>query len=308
MAVTKNVRKLSSESANELLAIDIAERDAQGRKIVGTYATKAEIPTTLPANGGNADYATTAGNADKCNNHTLGCDVPANADFTNTWPSAYIASISKSGNTLTITPNSGSALTFTNTTYSNATQSTAGLMSAADKKKLDGIDAGAEKNKITEIQVDGVTVEPDANGIVKITSSGGTTKYTHNITVYWSGGSGAYYRQGSLSFFFQDDNPDSYAATGLTEAQFMSFMATHCGMTEGKKFPANGTVQVGSPISELWFITNLTAMSNLWYVGGSGISVNSSKAITSIYAANEEVNYLTSAINNRTITLYDVVL
>lgn len=362
MAVTKNVRKLSSDSANELLAIDIAERDAQGRKIISTYATKGEIPTALPADGGNADYATTAGNASTCNNHTLGCDVPANADFTNTWPSAYITSISKSGNTLTITPNSGSAITFTNTTYSNATTSAAGLMSATDKTKLDGLNGSnylakaggtmtgrlkwADSSALPSATAAGLTgglqyilgikafadggdtvYETKANflsGCVFYTAQtltdaqkaqartnigAETKKYTHNVTVYLSGGSGSNYRRGSLTFSFQDTNANSYATTGLTEAQFRDFLTTHCGMTAGKKFPINGTVQIGSPITELWFLTNMTATSgSLWYVGGSGISVNSSKAITSIYAANEEINYLTTAINGLTMTLYDVVL
>ena len=40
----------------------------------------------------------------------------------------------------------------TNTTYSVATQSANGLMSAADKKKLDGIAAGAQKNTVTGVK------------------------------------------------------------------------------------------------------------------------------------------------------------
>ena len=58
-------------------------------------------PTSMPANGGNA--ATVGG-------HTVEADVPANA-------------------------------VFTDTTYNPATQSAPGLMSAADKKKLDEITA-----------------------------------------------------------------------------------------------------------------------------------------------------------------------
>ena len=40
----------------------------------------------------------------------------------------------------------------TNTTYSAATQSANGLMSAADKKKLDEIAAGAQKNTVTGVK------------------------------------------------------------------------------------------------------------------------------------------------------------
>lgn len=60
-------------------------------------ATMDDIPQSLPANGGNAATV---------NNHSVQSDVPANA-------------------------------VFTDTTYSTATQSDAGLMSAADKTKLD---------------------------------------------------------------------------------------------------------------------------------------------------------------------------
>jgi len=57
----------------------------------------------------------------KVNGHTINADVPTGAKFTDT-------------------------------TYSNATTSTAGLMSSADKAKLDGIAAGAEKNAITGVK------------------------------------------------------------------------------------------------------------------------------------------------------------
>lgn len=60
-------------------------------------ADKSEIPTELPANGGNADTV---------NEHTVNADVPADAKFTDT-------------------------------TYELATSSTDGLMSVADKNKLD---------------------------------------------------------------------------------------------------------------------------------------------------------------------------
>jgi hypothetical protein len=59
----------------------------------------ADIPNSLPANGGNSATV---------NNHTVLSDVPENA-------------------------------VFTDTTYSMATTSKAGLMSAADKIKLDSL-------------------------------------------------------------------------------------------------------------------------------------------------------------------------
>ena len=61
-----------------------------------------------------------------------------------------IKNITRSGTTFTATRASGGTFTFTqqdnNTTYSNATTSTAGLMSTADKTKLDKIKFRIDKN------------------------------------------------------------------------------------------------------------------------------------------------------------------
>ena len=59
----------------------------------------------------------------------------------------YISGLSVAGRTITYTMGSGSTGTITtqDTTYSAATDSAAGLMSAADKEKLDGIATGANK-------------------------------------------------------------------------------------------------------------------------------------------------------------------
>lgn len=53
----------------------------------------------------------------------------------------YVKSITASGRTVTVTKGNGTTSTFTtqDTTYSVATQSANGLMSAADKRKLDGL-------------------------------------------------------------------------------------------------------------------------------------------------------------------------
>lgn len=96
-------------------------------------ADKTEIPTELPANGGNADTV---------NGHTVKSDVPENA-------------------------------VFTDTTYSDATQIEHGLMSVDDKKKLDGLtkytpdgttitaDEDGTLHGADTIQVDGITITRD---------------------------------------------------------------------------------------------------------------------------------------------------
>ena len=84
-------------------------------KKLNNKADKTEIPTELPANGGNADTV---------NGHTVDIDVPSDAKFTDT-------------------------------TYSDATQIEHGLMSADDKKKLDGL---------TKYTPDGSTITADEDG------------------------------------------------------------------------------------------------------------------------------------------------
>ena len=124
----------------------------------GNYAsashthTKSQItdfPSSLPANGGNASTV---------NGHTVNSNVPANAKFTdtNTWIALKGATTSVTGTAgYAPAPAAGAANRYlrsdgtwsvppdTNTTYPAATQSAQGLMSAADKKKLDGITSGS---------------------------------------------------------------------------------------------------------------------------------------------------------------------
>lgn len=56
----------------------------------------------------------------------------------------------------------------TNTTYADATTSTHGLMSAADKTKLDGVATGAQANKIESVKVNGTALTPDSSKAVNV--------------------------------------------------------------------------------------------------------------------------------------------
>ena len=71
--------------------------------------------------------------------YELGKTVPANAALTDT--TYTLAQSQIDGHQITFTPSTGAATTITtvDTTYNVATQSVAGLMSASDKTKLDGI-------------------------------------------------------------------------------------------------------------------------------------------------------------------------
>lgn len=131
-----------------------AEANVQSDWSVSDTSSDAYIknkPTSLPANGGDADTV---------NGHTIQSDVPANAVFTdtNTWIALKGATTSAAGTAgYAPAPSAGAANRYlrsdgtwavppdTNTTYNAATTSSAGLMSAADKTKLDSIATGANK-------------------------------------------------------------------------------------------------------------------------------------------------------------------
>lgn len=102
----------------------------------------------------------------------------------------YVASLSVSGKTVTYQNKNGvrlGAFTTRDTTYGNATQLAAGLMSAADKEKLDGIEQGANKytlpvassSELGGVKVgytkngDNYPVQLSSNGQMFVTISGG---------------------------------------------------------------------------------------------------------------------------------------
>lgn len=109
-------------------------------------------PTSLPANGGNAD---TVGG------HTVAKDVPADAVFTDTKPVGMKGATASAAGTAGYVPapTAGSQDKFlkadgtwgtpANTTYSEATTEKAGLMSAADKAKVDGMETTYAKKSTT---------------------------------------------------------------------------------------------------------------------------------------------------------------
>lgn len=115
----------------------------------------------------NATKATNATNATKATQDSAGQTI-------NT---TYVKSVTASGRTVTVTKGNGTTSTFTtqDTTYSAATQSTAGLMSAADKKKLDGLsgDYGSAIGTATSSK-DGLMSKTDKAKLDKFPSDGMT--------------------------------------------------------------------------------------------------------------------------------------
>lgn len=62
----------------------------------------------------------------------------------------------------------GKTISATDTTYVDATTSTSGLMSAADKTKLDGVATGAQVNTIETVKVNSSVLTPDINKAIDI--------------------------------------------------------------------------------------------------------------------------------------------
>lgn len=76
--------------------------------------------------------------------------------------------LTKSGNTITLRGSNGSTFNVTdsNTVYGNATASAAGLMSAADKAKLDGVDAGSNHVAV-DATLSTTSTNPVQNKVIK---------------------------------------------------------------------------------------------------------------------------------------------
>lgn len=76
--------------------------------------------------------------------------------------------LTKSGSTITLRGSDGSTfnVTDTNTVYGNATASAAGLMSAADKAKLDGVAAGSNRVPI-DAELSTTSTNPVQNKVIK---------------------------------------------------------------------------------------------------------------------------------------------
>lgn len=94
--------------------------------------------------------------------------------------------LSKSGSTITLTGSDGStssvtdANTDTNTTYGEATTSTAGLMSPADKRKLNGIASGANNYTYTHPSTHPASM---ITGLAKVATSGSYNDLSNKPTI-----------------------------------------------------------------------------------------------------------------------------
>lgn len=141
--------------------------DNSGKIWTRSYSTTNSAWSTWTALVRTTDTIAKATNATKATQDSAGQTI-------NT---TYVKSVTASGRTVTVTKGNDTTSTFTtqDTTYSAATQSTAGLMSAADKKKLDGLSGDyATSIGVATSSKDGLMSKTDKAKLDKFPSDGMT--------------------------------------------------------------------------------------------------------------------------------------
>ena len=150
--------------------------------------------TTYSAATQSASGLMTASDKTKLDGIATGAEVNQNAFSNVTVGSTTIAADGKTdtltivaGSNITLTPdatNDKLTIAATDTTYSAATQSAAGLMSAADKTKLDGIATGAEvnQNAFSNVVVGSTTIAADGKTDTLTLTAGSNVTLTPDAT------------------------------------------------------------------------------------------------------------------------------
>lgn len=164
--------------------------DLKAVAFTGNYNDLSDKPTSLPANGGNSDTV---------NSHTVESNVPKNAKFTDT-------------------------------TYSDATTTTHGLMSATDKKLLDVLNkplatcatGRATAAKVATLQ--NFTLQVGSTVVVKFTGTGTANPTSGNLTLNVNG-TGA-----RIMGYFRNGNK---AAISYVSGNFFCSNATHIFTYDG---------------------------------------------------------------------------
>jgi hypothetical protein len=180
------------------------------------------------------------------------------------------------------------------TTYSNATTSAAGLMSAADKTKLDGIETSADVTDTTNVVAAltaGTNITIAADGTISSSASGGggasysdpirQTEYTGTATTTFNASSSPAlpaYTAGNIQVFL---NGSKLAASDFTATNGTSVvLGSACAASDVVTI-----VEYGAPFASQYSSTIFT-------VGTSSEYNTSTKVLTTSYTANRVAVYL----------------
>ena len=180
------------------------------------------------------------------------------------------------------------------TTYSNATTLAAGLMSAADKTKLDGVEASADVTDTTNVVAAltaGTNITIAADGTISSTASGGggasysdpirQTEYTGTATTTFNASSSPAlpaYTAGNIQVFL---NGSKLAASDFTATNGTSVvLGSACAASDVVTI-----VEYGAPFASQYSSTIFT-------VGTSSEYNTSTKVLTTPYTVNRVAVYL----------------
>lgn len=269
MYIVVDETKLSSEDGYEPYTADSATSvpwsGVTGKPSTYTPSshthTKSQItdfPTSMPANGGNSSTV---------NGHIVNSNVPANAKFTdtNTWIAFKGATTSAAGIAgYAPAPAAGAANRYlrsdgtwsvppdTNTTYPAATQSAQGLMSAADKKKLDGIASGANAYSLPTASAStlgGIKVGSNlsiSNGVLSATNSwrGISDTYSSSIT---NGSGTSLSQKGAYDMYTElNGNLKINSITSIVKSDVINKIVIWQNYTIGNIFVGTFSINVGA--------------------------------------------------------------
>lgn len=154
--------------------IDFHSKNNDGKDYSSRFTANDNGTVTVGnINGTLNGKATSAGSADSATKAT-------NDSAGNNINGTYIKGISASGRTITFTKGNGTTGTITtqDTTYGVSTQSANGLMSASDKKKLDGIATGANHINV-DSAMSATSTNPVQNKVIN-SALAGKSNTSHN--------------------------------------------------------------------------------------------------------------------------------
>lgn len=200
LSITGNTVKLVEGGTTSSITVPdnnttytLTQDSTDGHKITLTPSTGNPTTITIPDN--NTTYgvasASSSGLMSAADKKKLDGIAEGATNTVDTNTTYTLTQDSKDGHKITLTPSTGSPTTITipdnNTTYNPASQTTSGLMSASDKKKLDGIAEGATNTTDTTYTL----TQDSANGhkLIFTPSTGSATTITipDNNTTYSAG-------------------------------------------------------------------------------------------------------------------------